>query len=149
MLLTSSVWDSGNCCQWGDDGEQPWSGTKAWLKALPGLSSSVKPHRIYRQSCAFCWTMSGLVGIWETSQTGIYTSVPAGRYKCAINQLQMNTGSLASPWVHGLLSLLPSLRKGLYWETNIADVPAVGWRMFYHSDSMWGAQSWGDGCNSG
>lgn len=83
MLLTSSGWEAG-----------PWSGSKAWPKALPGLSACVRLHMIYCQSCALCWMVPGFVGIWETSQTGIYTSVPAGRHEWAINWLHMNTGSL-------------------------------------------------------
>lgn len=46
----------------GSDGDQPWSGSKAWLKALPGLSACTSPRRIYFALSAgqrLAWWASG------------------------------------------------------------------------------------------
>lgn len=89
MLLTSSGWEGRSRGQWGDDGEQPWSGTKAWLKASPGPSACAKPRRICCQSCTFCWIVPGLVGIWDASQAGIYTSVPCRKVQMSRKPIAM------------------------------------------------------------
>lgn len=137
-------------------------GSSPGLAPKPGLKPRLDRRRV-RSLAGFAVRAALFAGsclAWWASGTlhklGFTPPCPAGRYKWAVNQLQWNIGSLPQPWLHGLLSLLPSLREGLYWERNTADGPAVGWSTapsLGQRAAAWvrcrSAQSWGAGCNSG
>lgn len=69
LLLTSSGWEVGSCCQWGDDWEPLWSGTEAWLKALPGLLALYETSQDLLSALHFF-----LVDVWLGGHLGVFTS---------------------------------------------------------------------------